>query len=272
MSDFRDRFGMELDAAARRLAGERTDFRTRFAVSLADAAAALAPAPAPGGAPRRGRLGGLRLPRVAHPLALALSLTVLAGAAAAASIWLPQLGNPEYGYNPGVEQSPPPADQLASLGVLRTAQTAADRGAAGTGVLTYVNNFAHGVRTGYIRLLAQDATATYLLIPVAHRDAGPTSPDGIDNALCVYAEPASSTTGGPELQCFTLAEVDAARATAAVFGDILFGLAPDGVSSVTVTVPGAAPLTVPVTRNFFEVILPAPAQPTIGPPTVTFSR
>ena len=208
MTDFRDRFGIELDGAARRLARDRSDFRARFAVSLTEAAVSLAPTPER--SRRRRSLPRLRMPRLAHPLAVALSLTVLAGAAAAASIWLPQLGNPTYGYNPGVNNSPPPADQLAALGVLRAPQTATDRAAASTGVLTYVNNYAHGVRTGYIRLLGQDATATYLLIPVAHRDAGPATPNGIDDALCVYAEQSQSATG-PYVRCFTIAQVEAAR-------------------------------------------------------------
>ncbi|MGH2851574.1 MAG: hypothetical protein ACRDLP_13265 [Solirubrobacteraceae bacterium] len=268
MTDFRDRFGIELDAAARRLARDPADFRSRFAVSLTEAAVSLAPAPV-----RSRRLRSLprpRLPRLAHPLAVALSLTVLAGAAAAASIWLPQLGNPNYGYNPGVNSSPPPAGQLAALGVLRAPQTAADRNAASTGVLTYVNNFAHGVRTDYIRLLGQDATATYLLIPVAHRDASPATPVGLDDALCVYAAPVTSTTG-PDVVCYTLGQIESGRAST-VLGTEVAGLAPDGVASVIVTVPGAAPLTTSVTRNFFAVTLPASVQPTAGSPTVTFQH
>jgi hypothetical protein len=270
MTDFRDRFGIELDGAARRLARDRSDFRARFAVSLTEAAVSLAPTPER--SRRRRSLPRLRMPRLAHPLAVALSLTVLAGAAAAASIWLPQLGNPTYGYNPGVNNSPPPADQLAALGVLRAPQTATDRAAASTGVLTYVNNYAHGVRTGYIRLLGQDATATYLLIPVAHRDAGPATPNGIDDALCVYAEPVTATTFGAQFKCFTIAQVVAGEATLTAFDNVLFGLAPDGDTSVAIAEPGASPVTTSVTRNFFAVTLPAESQPAIGPPTVTFSR
>lgn len=268
MTDFRDRFGTELDAAARALARDPADFRARFAVSLTEAAVSLAPAPVR--SRRHLPTPRLRLPRLAHPLAVALTLTVLAGAAAAASIWLPQLGNPNYGYNPGVDNSPPPADQLAALGVLRTPQTAADRNAASTGVLTYVNNFAHGVRTDYIRLLGQDATATYLLIPVAHRDAAPTTPGGIDDALCVYAAP-TATTLGPQLHCFTTGQLVAGTANATA-NNVLYGLAPDGVSSVTVSEAGTSIVTTSVTRNFFAVTLPAASQPAIGPPTVTFSR
>jgi hypothetical protein len=87
MTDFRDRFGTELDAAARRLARDPADFRARFAISLTEAAVSLAPTPVR--SRRRLPTPRLRLPRLAHPLAVALTLTVLAGAAAAASIWLP---------------------------------------------------------------------------------------------------------------------------------------------------------------------------------------
>ena len=137
--DFRARFGASLALAATALAREREsallagDFRVRLGVGLGAAAAELAGARAASRA-RRGVWRPRAIPRLAlfsrlsRPVAIGLSLTVLAGAATAASVWLPQLGNPAYHYNPGVSTSPPPGDQLAALAILSQPQTSADRG------------------------------------------------------------------------------------------------------------------------------------------------
>ena len=323
MSDFRDRFGVELSAAAASLAGApEADFRARLGVQFAAAAAelaagyeALAPAAAAstlrGRARRRrprllapglarvdfrGRFGvtlsrsaaelagrGVpgersrrrRVPWLTRPVAVGLAVTAFAGTAfAAVAIWTPLLGNPQYGYNPGAASSPPPADQLAALAVLRRPQSAADRGALSAAALTYINDYTKGVRTAYVRLLATVGTEAFVLVPVEERRAtsatgGVATPSSaLKDALCVYVSDASPAA--EFVECWSLAQVEAADA-AATFNGQLFGLAPDGVSSVRVDSQGSPSLSSPANGNFFSIALGAGVPPPVGS-AVTFTR
>ena len=327
MSDFRDRFGLQLTAAsAALLAADGADFRVRFGLQLTQAAGELATARRPLAAPARRewslrlprlgfppahhglarmlaggdfreRLGlqltraagelatprrglasaperrsfGLRvprrlIPRLSRPIIVGLSLTAFAGTAVAAlALWTPVLGDSRFGEAPPtISASAPPADQLAVLGVLRREQSPADRsGALATGALRAINASSSGVRTNYIRVLAGgSASSGFVLVPVAERRPSLVSPAAIPDALCLYA----AQSGAFAVNCYTLAQVRSGAARNVAFGQI-FGLAPDGVTTVTITAAGVA-VSAPVQNNFFDA--PLPAGPTASP-TVTFS-
>jgi len=330
VSDFRDRFGEQLAAAAAAFAdAPQADFRARFGAQLAAAAGELAGAglPAPAARARirkRRRLGvpalrrrgltpgfglgvadfrvrfGLQLasaagelaarqrrergrgrrraphagrwPWLTRPVAVGLILAACAGSAfAAVAIWTPLLGNPQYGYNPGAATSAPPADQLAALAVLRRAQTDADRGALSAAALTYINDYTKGVRTAYVRLLDTVGTEAFVLVPVVQRDA--TAPSGtaataLANALCVYASDASAMH--EHVACWSLGDVLAGRA-AGLFDGELFGLAPDGMSTATLSAVGQPPLSAPVANNFFAFAISSSGAP-LTSPSVSFTR
>jgi hypothetical protein len=327
MSDFRDRFGIQLAAASAALvAADGSDFRVRFGLQLTQAAGELAAARRPLAAlagreraPRLPRLGfpraprplarilalgdfrerfglqltraagelaatrrglaaaperrawGLRvpralIPRLSRPIIVGLSLTAFAGTAVAAlALWTPVLGDSRFGEAPPtISASAPPADQLAALGVLRREQSPADRsGALATGALRAINASSSGVRTNYIRVLAGgSASSGFVLVPVAERRPSLVSPAAIPDALCLYA----AQSGAFAVNCYTLAQVRSGAARNVAFGQV-FGLAPDGVTAVTITAAGVA-VSAPVQNNFFDATLPA--GPTASP-TVTFS-
>ena len=328
MSDFRDRFGVQLTAASAALvAAGAADFRVRFGIQLTNAAADLAAARRPLAAParrewalriprlgfppanrplarvlgrsdfrdrfgiqltnaaadlasaRRGLAGaperrpwGLRvpralIPRLSRPIIVGLSLTAFAGTAVAAlALWTPVLGDSRFGEAPPtISATAPPPDQLAALGVLRREQSPADRsGALATGALRAINASSSGVRTSYIRVLAGGTGASgFVLVPVAERRASLMSPVAIPDALCLYA----AQSGAFAVNCYSLAQVRAGTARNVAFGQV-FGLAPDGVSAVTITAAGGGAVSAPVQNNFFDATLPA--GPTASP-TVTFS-
>ena len=301
--DFRDRLGAQLTAAAAELASARAparatrarvrwrrpvaapDFRARFGGQLALAAAGLAAERAPLAAPARRRRAS-RIPRLApvrlaRPLAIGLSLAVLGGAAAASSLWLVQVGNPNYGHGPGVSSTAPPASELDALAVLRRPQSDADRGPGVQAALQDVNDFTTGVRTSYVRVLATTSAGPVVLIPVAERTAvltgtGSAQPS-IPDALCVYfALPDGASDLPTRAQCWTSAQLLAGQALAAV-GLHVFGLAPDGAASATVQADGTT-VTAPVANNFFDATLPdtgstgpSPAPHAVVAPIVTFS-
>jgi hypothetical protein len=327
MSDFRDRFGIQLAAASAALvAADGSDFRVRFGLQLTQAAGELAAARRPLAAlagreraPRLPRLGfpraprplarilalgdfrerfglqltraagelaaarrglaaaperrawGLRvpralIPRLSRPIIVGLSLTAFAGTAVAAlALWTPVLGDSRFGEAPPtISASAPPADQLAALGVLRREQSPADRsGALATGALRAINASSSGVRTNYIRVLAGgSASSGFVLVPVAERRPSLVSPAAIPDALCLYA----AQSGAFAVNCYTLAQVRSGAARNVAFGQV-FGLAPDGVTAVTITAAGVA-VSAPVQNNFFDATLLAGP---IASPTVTFS-
>jgi hypothetical protein len=263
VSDFRDRFGDLLSAAAASLAAapsaaaaERVDFRDRVGVALGDAAVSLAAARRAErvARPRSGPRAWVG-PLVRRPALAAVAFAALAGTATGASIWLPTLGDQRYGGNPGISASSPPQAELDALAVLSRPQTDADRGAMTDAVLADVNSATKGVRTSYVRLLAGSGDTAFVLVPVVERDSpsdgGPPSAPPLRDALCVYAAAQPTTSA----QCWSLAQVLSAAAFAQL-GDQLFGLAPDGAVAAHVTVGGGQTLTASVQNNFFDVSLP----------------
>jgi hypothetical protein len=306
--DFRAQFGAALTAAAAQLArervplhahaGERTparaawarrparDFRDRLGAQLAASAAVLAGAPAwaPASAARaasrrrRAALTG----RLARPLAVGVAAMALAGGATASSLWLVSVGNPNGGHDPGLSPTSPPSAQLKALGVLRRHQTSADRGPGVLYALQDVNEFATGVRSGYVRVLESTAAGPVVLVPVATRNAasaGGGAARSIADALCIYYPVVGATPLGTTPACWSTTQVLTGAAVAVTDGRI-FGLAPDNVTSVTITITGAPPISAAVAGNLFDAPLPAsPPAPTLGgapppsrEPVATFHR
>lgn len=308
--DLRERFGAVLTAAAARLARERAplplpaagrrarasaarrttlDFRDRLGASLTASAATLAGVRARGIAipaaratpPRRRR--GL-VPHLARPVAIGVAAMGLAGAATASSVWLVSVGNPNGGVNPGLSATAPPEAQLELLGVLRQRQSSTDRGPGVQIALQDINEFTTGVRSSYVRVLETTAGGPVVLVPVAERDPTPAGGGGshapIADALCIYY-PVAAGAGplGSHPGCWSTTQLLDGTAVSASGGRV-FGLAPDGVTSVTIAAAGAPAISAPVAGNFFDALLPAPA-PTSGiggtpPPSklpaVTFNR
>jgi len=210
----------------------------------------------------------------------AAAFLVLAGSAAAAvQPWQPLLGGPDRGVATGVD-APPPAAQLALLGVLRRPQSDADRSPAVlAGLRGLVGSADHGVHVDEVRRLGDgpDGSAIVLIPEQRQGDdvAGPRAAD-VTDALCVSYPapkgarratvraidgpaaaplPVTSPGGATAFACFTDHEVATGHAVAAApgaGGTHVWGLVPDGVAGVSVAGRRAA-----VHDDFFDV----PAAP-----------
>lgn len=118
-----------------------------------------------GAAQRRAR--PLRRRRVPRRAGLCALLAVLAGGSAlAATEWRPQLGDDHRGH-PTVAVAGVPAGQVAALGILRRAQTDADRGPRVAAMLKLlVRHEAGGIHLDGVRLLAELPHGALMLIPM----------------------------------------------------------------------------------------------------------
>jgi hypothetical protein len=219
-----------------------SDFLDRFGGQLLVAGEALSGRPAP----RRARR--LRLPR--RPVALGLAAVAVAtgSALAATQPWAPSLGRPELRDVPSsTAASGVPADQVGELGVLRRPQDSADRGAHTQGLLRHLGVEASGVRTGSIRALKSPAGVGAVLVSVegvgAVAGAGAGEPGQAD-ALCVLV-----VDGG---FCGNADDLRAGRFMV-LAGDHVYGLVPDGVSSVALEYPDGETRSAGVRDNFYAV-------------------
>ena len=70
--------------------------------------------------------------------------------------------------------------------------------------------------------------------------------------------------------CWSLGEVYAGHAVL-TYEDQLFGLAPDGESTATLSASGSPRMSTSVSSNFFDIALPQAGPPPLQP-TVTFTR
>lgn len=96
-----------------------------------------------------------------------LGVAVAGSAIAATSVWSPQVGDEQRG-TPSLASGPLPPEQLASLAVLRRAQSAADRGPEARAALKLL--VAHeegGIHLDGVRLLSRHAGGALVLIPQA---------------------------------------------------------------------------------------------------------
>jgi hypothetical protein len=212
----------------------------------------------------------IRRPRRRRTRFVALStVAVLAasGAAAAATgIWRPQVG--DGSAPPSLAADAPPQAQLAALGVLRRAQTDADRGENSEYTLKFFGSL-RGVRLDYVRLLGMQAGgAGYVLVSAASEETdgvvarmralkarhdGLAVPAPTRDPLCLFARDPQGSGGG--VACFTLEQVLAGRAVMGMSGrgrEAAFGLVPDGVAQVRAGNGPEAPVAA-VRDNFFEL-------------------
>ena len=187
----------------------------------------------------------------------ALLVLITPPALAATGVWRPELGD---GRTPAPEiaADAPPADQLATLGVLRRPQSDADRGVASRYALQFVSSPAiQGVRTDSIRLLSS-ADRGIVLVPV-HRykrqpppipaDAPPEvrkllDPPPVDDALCVF----QIDVDGAGTGCYSTADVREGRVWMAL-GHRALWIVPDGVASVRSEYEGGQSVDAPVRDN-----------------------
>lgn len=175
-------------------------------------------------------------------------------AVGAGALWGPILGQ-EDGNRPTAGTSDVPAVQRDMLPVLARDQTNADRGPAAQVALRDATRRYEGIRTGAVRLVADDGHGGGLvLVPVEHvdpRDQSALAPGTAsgDDALCLYeVQDGAAATN----RCFTEPQVRAGTAAVAV-GDTAGGLVPAGVSAVRMSLSTGGTRDVPVRDNGFLV-------------------
>jgi hypothetical protein len=228
-----------------------SDFRDRFEVQLVDAA-------------RREGLG-VRDRRLVHlpvtiarrrMLVVALIVLAVGVAGAATRPWSPTLGSDHFDeLRPSASSTGPPSRQLQILGVLRREQTPTDRSAASDAALRYLTGrTSQGVRIAYVRSVAEGQA---VLIPVASVTRHAIR---LTDALCVFF--GDPTGDGGVRSCWTTDDVVAGRARNSL-GRLVYGMVPDGISRVRLTFVGAQVVEAPVQDNFF--VLSAPPAPTHRP-------
>lgn len=176
---------------------------------------------------------------------------VLAGgtALAATTPWSPTLGDPRIGH-PAPATSPIPEDQLTALGVLRRPQTDRDRSETVRTTLRRLPALEDvGVRTDGVRLLREDSTGSAVLVLLersgtADADPGHETPT-VPDAICIERTLAS---GGGGEKCGTVDDLYRGR-----LRTVGYGLVPDGVSTVQVTLKDGTVLDAPVADNYYAL-------------------
>jgi hypothetical protein len=209
----------------------------------------------------------------------AVTFVVSAGAPALAAtgVWRPPIGD-GHGPAPKVTSEAPPADQLAMLGVLRRAQTNADRSAASLRALRLISGGSvRGVRADSVRLLAKGSRdGGLVLVPVArytrtwpHLPADTPAderhrlnPPPVNDALCLF----QLDVDGAGVACWSSADVREGRAWMAL-GHRAAWIAPDGVTSVRTDYPHAETIDTTVHDNLALFTEPHGRH---GDPTTTF--
>ncbi|HJZ35399.1 MAG TPA: hypothetical protein VJ204_03925 [Solirubrobacterales bacterium] len=204
----------------------------------------------PGG--RRFRIPTGRIPRL---VAVAATCLAIGGTAVAATgVW-----NPIVGHTGGPETlsgTPVPTAMTELLGVLRREQTPRDRSPEVEATLDGAD-VPGGVRLESVRYLGPgaDGKATVLFSGV---EAGPFDREG--EPACV-ARPLPGESR-PIFVCFDLGELRSGRAyVSSVDGggeNLVDGIVPDGVATVTAIFSGAPPVEVPVHDNYWELTLDRP--------------
>ncbi|HEU0318989.1 MAG TPA: hypothetical protein VFR49_16770, partial [Solirubrobacteraceae bacterium] len=126
-----------------------------------------------------------------------------------------------------------------------------------------------GVRTAYVRLLGATSTgAAVALIPIerfSDEAAGPPV-TRTEDALCVFypAGPRPTGVSGADYPCWTTPMLLGGRAIGRVAdGNVehVFGLVPDGVARVELSLGDGTSITTAPRANFFEAALPPGTSP-----------
>jgi len=212
------------------------------------------PTTAPASVPARRRRR--RISRRSSALALLVAL-VVGSAIAAVRPWSPLLGN-DHGGHPSVSQTSPGEPALRLLGVLRRAQTVADRDAQTAATLRLVGPQLHGVRVRWIRNLERDvAGMAVTLVPVeTYGDVGEATLRAREGGFLCVLYPSSRPAPNASLHCFSPAEIASGRAVGVARSEgvvHVFGLVPDGVASVSVALADGRRSIADVHGNFFDV-------------------
>jgi len=211
----------------------------------------------------------------------ALGGVVLSGTAIAATgAWSPQLGSPGRGTRPLPAAAAVPAEQLASLGILRRPQTEADRGAQVQAALKVLGgDTISGIHTDALRVITSTPREVAILIPVERYGSRATQRDGLCLMSSSYSRARTvkfgdRTTkipagfGGWGSTCGTLKNVRTTGIETGTTDDPSGGLiingkpknviqhrvtlVPDGVARVTVRLRGGRTVTVPVHDNIYR--------------------
>jgi hypothetical protein len=230
--------------------------KNRNEIALPDLKRSLATAAAAQRSEKRrlsSRLVGTRTSRLA---ATGLAVLAFGGTAMAAGVWNPTLGaNLETGAPTTTSDTSAPANLTAQLGVLRRDQTTQDRSAAVEETLAKMPT-PTGLRTDSVRALGTNANGDAVILVSAEHFGDAVLEDGkaatiasIDQPVCVYSLPSSL--------CFDYSELMAGKAQAGSSrggsGIAEFiGVAPDGVSSVTLGT-GSSAKSVAVHDNYWEM-------------------
>jgi hypothetical protein len=213
---------------------------------------------------RRRRLRG-------RSAALAVAFAVLlisASAVAATGSWRDVLGIDDASTT---TDAPPPARELAILGVLRRPPTAGDLGQAARDALQYFGSQPSGLRPAYIRLVAKNEHGEgIVLVPaVAYNPkfigGSPSLRARLvrSSPVCLFY-PDPLATGGVR-NCWGQEDIEAGKATASL-GLHQYGLVPDGVARVEAVYDGGMDASGEVRDNFFDIAAPRnPEDPEVVP-------
>lgn len=227
-------------------------------------------------APRPAARGWWRPSRRAGLLVLG-AVVVTGSAVAATSGWHPVIGDGHRGH-PSEARAGVPAAQLAALGVLRRAQTDADRGPQVQAVLRLLGrDEINGIHTDAIRTLRQHPDGATILVPterVGRHDKG--YPSTIHRqVLCVFTsvvltartftitghdgKPKTIHTPGGQGAGQSCGDLNQLRTTG-IGGATRSGqqwrvgaLVPDGVARVVIRLRRHRTLTAAVRANYYEI-------------------
>jgi len=186
-----------------------------------------------------------------RPLVVALVAMMCASTAFAVSDQAPW-SPPELTLRANPEDVPPligapvPTSLTSFLGVLRTPQSEADRGAVTRDALKFFNSGTPGgIRSNGIRSIVFPDSKAPSLVVVPYDEQTAAGPE---TKLAVWVTDPTGAAGGT-----VRATLDSLRRPMVTgsSGEYVFGFAPDGVTHVRLTWPDQAPIEVPVTRNAF---------------------
>ncbi len=231
-----------------------TDYLDRLEQQLTAASSRLHQADNPAPEPSRRWMFGGRRGRIG--LGVVLAALATGSAVAAINPWAPESVTDRDGQpGPRITASAAPADITAALGVLRRTPTASDRAPDLERLLVYAGTpkSTNGIRTDLIRRVGTTpAGAPIVLVPLTDWTPDPSIPVKRDPVCLIYPEPGNH---GAAKGCWTLAEIRAGTAQASL-GQHVYGVVPDGVTTVTAVYDTGPSATATVNDNAFDLAAP----------------
>jgi hypothetical protein len=208
--------------------------------------------------PRRPRL---RVGRRWGALAL-VGVVLGTSAVAAKGPWDPWVGSQRTGY-PALSFTKPSRSTLSELKVLRRAQTATDRDSQTQTLLRLVKARLKGVRPLYVRNVEpQVGSGAVTLVSAERRQGqlGASSAADDQETVCLLYPLLNASEVGTLGRCWSVPEVIAGRAYGSMRNQSVthvYGLVPDGVATVAISLASGRRILAPVHENFFDVRQPA---------------